>query len=100
MTETNDFVSKICCLLFFAGCQLLVRPQSKNKAFTVFEQPSKCRLSMGKDLGGLEGTAPKHLRWGTAHVFVTPIFLEAVLTDARESTNRVKKGVIKKLFLK
>jgi len=28
----------------------------------------------------------------------TPIFLEVVLSDARESTNRVKNGVIKELF--
>ena len=41
---------------------------------------------------------PKVWGGGTAHASVLPIFWEVVLSDARESTNRVKKGVIKKFF--
>src|SRR6218665_2290182 len=33
-----------------------------------------------------------NLMWGTAHASVSPIFGEVVLSDARESMNRVKKG--------
>ena len=48
----------------------------------------------GGDLGGLEGRPPKKFEvGGTAHALVPPIFREVVLSDARESTNRVKKGV-------
>src|SRR6218665_283770 len=37
-----------------------------------------------------DGLTP-NLRWGTAHASVPPIFKEGVLSDARESMNRVKK---------
>src|SRR6218665_560481 len=33
-----------------------------------------------------------------AHALVPPIFREVVLSDARESTNRVKNGLIKEFF--
>src|SRR6218665_1520544 len=46
-----------------------------------------------RPMGGLGGTVPQNLRWGTAHALVPPIFIEAALSDARESMNRVKKGV-------
>src|SRR6218665_1233152 len=42
---------------------------------------------------GTGGGPPKNLRWGTAHALVPPIFREVVLSDTRESINRVKKGV-------
>ena len=45
--------------------------------------------------GDLVGRSPQNLRWGAAHASVPPIFWETVLSDARESTNIVKKGVIK-----
>ena len=41
---------------------------------------------------------PQNLRWGTAHALVPSIFREVVLSDARESTNRVKKGLTKEFF--
>jgi len=45
---------------------------------------------------------PKMWGVGTAHASVPPMFWEVVLSDARESTNRVKsrvkKGVIKEFF--
>ena len=50
----------------------------------------------GGDLGGTWGTVPQNLRWGTAHALVPPIFREAVLSDARESMNRVKKVFVRK----
>src|SRR6218665_1697935 len=41
---------------------------------------------------GTGGTVPpKFLGGGTAHAMVPPIFREVVLSDARESTNRVNK---------
>ena len=40
---------------------------------------------------GLGGRSPQNLRWGDAHAFVPPIFGEVVLSDARESINRVKR---------
>jgi len=43
----------------------------------------------GGDLGGT--VPPKFQVVGTAHAFVPPIFWEIVLSDARESMNRVKK---------
>jgi len=48
--------------------------------------------------GELGERSSQILRWGMAHAFVPPIFREVVLSDARESTNRVKKDVIKELF--
>jgi len=50
------------------------------------------RPHRGGDLGGLGDGPPKNLRWGTAHALVPPIFREVVLSDSRESMNRVKKG--------
>ena len=48
-------------------------------------------VSRGGDIGGTGGRSPqKNLRWGTAHASVPPIFGEVVLSDARESMNRVK----------
>ena len=41
---------------------------------------------------------PPKFEVGDGHASVPPIFLEVVLSDARESTNRVKKGVIKEFF--
>src|SRR6218665_1216629 len=44
-------------------------------------------------MGAWGGRSPqKKLRWGTAHASVPPIFREVVLSDARESMKRVKKG--------
>jgi len=52
----------------------------------------------GGDLGGLgDGPLPKKFKVGTAHALVPPIF-RVVLSDARESTNRVKNGLIKEFF--
>ena len=57
----------------------------------------QCEVAMG---GNLWGTVlSQNLRWGTAHVFVPPIFREVVLLDACESTNWVKRGVIKAFFV-
>jgi len=45
-------------------------------------------IYMGGDLGGTEGTVPPKIRFGrTAHASVSPIFGEAVLMNACESTN-------------
>src|SRR6218665_1172097 len=52
----------------------------------------------GGDLGGLGGRSPQNLRWGNAHALVPQIFREVVLSEARESTNRVKNGLIKEFF--
>ena len=52
----------------------------------------------GGDLGVTGGTVPQKFEVGTAHASVPPIFWEVVLSDARESTNRVKKSVIKEFF--
>jgi len=54
--------------------------------------------TMGGDLGGLGETVPKKFEVGDGLCIRPPIFWEVVLSDARESTNRVKKGVIKVLF--
>jgi len=49
----------------------------------------------GAETYGDWGDGPlQNLRWGDG----SPIFWEVVLSDTRESTNRVIKGVIKKLF--
>src|SRR6218665_1965630 len=58
----------------------------------------RCRLIMvytqgRRPMGDWGDVPPKNLRWGTAHALVPPIFREVVLSDARESTKRVKKGV-------
>ena len=57
-------------------------------------RPNRPIMCRGGDLGGL-GTVPQNLRWGKAHALVPPQYLlrEIVLSDARESVNRVKKGV-------
>jgi len=57
---------------------------------------------MGGDLGDWgNGRLPQISGGGTAHASVPSIFWEVVLSDARESMNRVKKyGGIKKLFTK
>src|SRR6218665_2408501 len=47
--------------------------------------------------GDLEGTVPQSTL-GLRPCTRPPIFREVVLSDARESTNRVKIGVIKELF--
>jgi len=47
----------------------------------------------GGDIWGLGGRSPQNLRWVTVHALVPPIFREVVLPDARESMNRVEKGV-------
>jgi len=44
-------------------------------------------------VGTLGGGCLKISGGGTAHASVPPIFGEVVLSDARESMNRVKKGV-------
>ena len=46
-----------------------------------------------------DGSSPK-LEVGTAHASVPPIFWEAILSDGRESTNRVKKVSSRNSFLK
>jgi len=46
---------------------------------------------MGGDLGGTGGTVPPNLRWGDGPCIGPQIFREVVLSDARESTNRVRK---------
>ena len=49
----------------------------------------------GGDLGGLGGRSPQKKIWGggTAHALVPPpIFWEGVLSDVRESMNRLKNG--------
>ena len=69
-------------------------PISMLQATALTKQPP-CILQYGTDCrgGDLGGTAPHNLRWGTAHALVPPIFREVVLSDARESMNRVKRGV-------
>ena len=48
----------------------------------------------GGDLGGLGGRSPKNLRWGDGLCIRLPnIWRSIVLSDARESMNRVKKSV-------
>src|SRR6218665_614406 len=49
------------------------------------------QVGRGGDLGGTGGTVPPKFEVG-AHALVSPIFREVVLSDARESTNRVKNG--------
>ena len=49
------------------------------------------RRPRGGDWG--DGRSYQNLRWGTASASVPPIFWEVVLSDARESLNRVKTGV-------
>src|SRR6218665_606162 len=56
-------------------------------------ETDKAGENRGGDLGGLGGRSPQNLRWGTAHALVPLIFREVLLSDARESMNRVKKGV-------
>src|SRR6218665_3050451 len=51
-----------------------------------------------RPMGGWGTVPPKNLRWKTAHVLIPPIFREVVLSDARESMNRVKNGLIKEFF--
>jgi len=51
--------------------------------------------TMGGDLGGDWGTTPK---FEVGHPS-TPIFREVVLLDVCESTNRVKKVVMKECFV-
>ena len=54
---------------------------------------------MGGDLGGTGGRSPSKFEVGDGPCIRPPNILRSiVLSGARESTNRVKKGVIKKLF--
>ena len=57
-------------------------------------------LIQGRRHWGSRGWSPhpKFEVGGTAHPSVPPIFREIVLSNARESTNRVKEGVIKEFF--
>jgi len=61
-------------------------------------QTSKCQIlrvpNRGGDLGEDWGArSPKIWGGDDAHALVPPIFREVVLSDARESTNRVKKNL-------
>jgi len=48
-------------------------------------------VPMGGDLGGTGGRSQKCLGGGTAHASVPQYFEKQCLSDACESTNRVKK---------
>jgi len=54
----------------------------------------------GGDLGRLGGRSPKIWSGGRPIHPSPPIFWEVVLSDAHESTNRIKKGIIKELLSK
>src|SRR6218665_2040590 len=50
-------------------------------------------LIPGRRPRGEWGDGPPKFEVGTAHALVPPIFREVLLSDVRESMNRVKKGV-------
>src|SRR6218665_2644932 len=52
----------------------------------------------GRRPRGNGGWSPQNLRCGDGPCIGPPIFREVVLSDARESTNRVKNGAIKEFF--
>src|SRR6218665_522849 len=47
--------------------------------------------TQGRRPRGTGGRSPQKCEVGTAHALVPPIFREVVLSDSRESMNRVKK---------
>ena len=76
---------------------------NSNYLFGRFFQSACIYVCQGwRPRGDWGDVPPKMWGVGTAHASVPPMFWEVVLSDARESTNRVKsrvkKGVIKEFF--
>ena len=58
----------------------------------------KVGVPQGRRPRGTGGTVPPKFEVGDGPCIGPPIFREVVLSDARESKNRVKKGLIKEFF--